>query len=337
MYIKRYTIAVAIFILLVGWYLYAFVASQSISPSFFGIILPSLPIAAWVAILLFFVYFISILHFSYYSLIGNFRLLKYKKDYEKLLDALTAALLGKENRHFDYKTERYKVIGQVLEGSSIYLKENIEDISNDKIASIVALLQKIKNAEVVELKKYNLSNENPLVVQNDKNRYQAGKITTEEILKKSDNYSRELCVLAYGDLVKTSTLEMILKYKKFLDATILFSIMQRVNSEENGLHISNEELVELISTVELTDKEYIALSQNLSLQMVPEDRIKLFEILSEKDEKSMGAYLYTLFDLEMLTAADEVLDNTQPNEYEAFKAYRALKKCNQNYNISLFI
>ena len=71
--------------------------------------------------------------------------------------------------------------------------------------------------------------------------------------------------------------------------------------------------------------------------MLPEERMKLFESLSDTNEEAMDAYLFTLFDLEMLAPADEILEISQPEEYLNFKAYRALKDCNKHYNINLFI
>ena len=70
---------------------------------------------------------------------------------------------------------------------------------------------------------------------------------------------------------------------------------------------------------------------------MPEQRIKLFETLSNEKEEATDAYLFTLFDLEMLAPADEILESSQATEFVHFKAYRALKECNKNFNINLFI
>ena len=58
---------------------------------------------------------------------------------------------------------------------------------------------------------------------------------------------------------------------------------------------------------------------------------------AEDSEVATPAYLYTLFDLEMLAPAEEILENSQPDEFIYFKAYKALKDCNQNFSIDLFI
>jgi len=70
---------------------------------------------------------------------------------------------------------------------------------------------------------------------------------------------------------------------------------------------------------------------------MPDERIKLFKLLSDKSETASPAYLYTLFDLEMIAPAVEILENSQPEEFIYFKAYKALKDCHQNFSIDLFI
>ena len=103
------------------------------------------------------------------------------------------------------------------------------------------------------------------------------------------------------------------------------------------LRYQNESLYALFEEVELSEEDYIKISSIFSMNMVPDQRLKLFETLSEKSEDAMPAYLYTLFDLEMIAPADEILENSQPEEYVYFKAYRALKECNKHFDINLFV
>jgi hypothetical protein len=63
----------------------------------------------------------------------------------------------------------------------------------------------------------------------------------------------------------------------------------------------------------------------------------LFQLLSETREDAIEARMFTLFDLEMLAPANDLLQNTQDDEYLNFKAYSALKECGKNFNINLFI
>ncbi|MDO8455230.1 MAG: hypothetical protein Q7S59_11715, partial [Sulfurimonas sp.] len=132
-------------------------------------------------------------------------------------------------------------------------------------------------------------------------------------------------------------LTIIEKYKLFLSKDALFEILARINADENALSILNETLISLLSAMELLEADYVRIATILSAGMVPEQRINLFSTLSDSHEEAMSAYLFTLFDLEMLEPADEILQNSQPLEYLNFKSYRALKECNKNFNINLFV
>ncbi len=337
MYIKRYTAVAMIFIILVGWYVYAFVTQGSISIDFFGITLPSLSIALLVVVPVFLLYIGTLLHISFYSILGSFKLRKYEKDYEKLIDAIMDIYLGKTDKHTSFKTQRYQLLASLVDNTTFFPNQKlISNTPNEKINSIMKLIEDIVNSNVVDLKKYSLPSNNALVIQNEKNRYKKGDISAEDILSNSTKYDKSLCIEVYIDFVKTAPFYAVEKYKEFLTKESLFEILHRVNAESFTLEISNEELIKLFNTLDLSAKDYIEASSILSSSMIPEQRMKLFETLSEDKEKAMDAYLFTLFDLEMLAPADEILENSQPTEYLNFKSYRALKECNKHFNINLF-
>ena len=339
MYIKRYSIAAFIWIALVGWYVYAYVTQGSMSIDMFGIPLPSLSVALWVVVPLVILYIASVLHMAFYSMLGNFKLRGYEKDFEKIINAIIDAYLGKKSRSYTFKTERYKLLGTLLEKSTVFPTGELIGITgNEKIDKVLTLIEDIKKGEVVDLKPFNLLPENPLVIQNEKNRVKKGDVLAADILSNCTKYADELCTFVYTNYVKTATISNIIKYKAFLTKEALHEIMIRINSDEHTLSVSNEELIELFNKLELSKQDYIELSITLAKGgMIPEQRMKLFETLSDEKEDAMDAYLFTLFDLEMLAPAVEILEHSQPDEFQNFKAYRALKDCGKNFSIYLFI
>jgi len=338
MYVKRYTIGALIFIALVGWYVYAFVTKESMGLDLFGIPLPSLSIALWIVVPVVVFYVMSVLHMSFYSMLGSFKLRKYEKDYEVLINAIIDAYLGKEDRNHTFKTDRYSLLGSLIDNTSLFPTKNlIANTSNIDINEVINVINSIKNEELVDLKKYSLPVDNALVIQNERNRYKLGEVSCEDILSNSKNYAKVLCEEVYADFVKRESLGAIEKYKEFLTKEALYNILARINASENTIEISNKALIALFELLKLEVKDYLKISTILASQMVPEDRMKLFETLSDANEDAMDAYLFTLFDLEMLAPADEILEISQPEEYLNFKAYRALKDCNKHYNINLFI
>ena len=338
MYIKRYTVGATMLIALVGWYVYVYISQDSTSFEFFGIPLPNWPIAVWVVIPLVLLYLASVFHMAFYAVLSSIKLRKYDKDFERVIDAIADAYLAKAERNNVYKTPRYKLLGSIIDSTTLSPTKTLRaNTQNDKLDAVINLIDDVRKGEVVDLRKYNLKSTNPLVIQNDKNRYKKGDLNAENILKYSSRYDSSLVEEAFNDFVKTASISAIKDNKSFLTKDSLFVIIGRINAQENGLKLTNEELLELIEVLNLNTKELIELSVALSSNMLPDQRMKLFETLSEKREDAMEAYLFTLFDLEMISLADEILANSQQGEYENFKAYSALKECGKNFNINLFI
>ncbi len=337
MHIKRYTIAALILMGLVGWYVYSFVSQDITSFDFFGVHLPPMPVALWVVLPMFILFLATLAHIMFYSMLGSFKLRAYRKDYEKLIGSISDAFLGKANNDPDYKTERYKLLGTTLGGSKIVPSEKLYVSGNDKIDKTLETLRDLEEGKVVDLSKYHLLPTNPLVIQNQFNRYKKGDVSAESILSDSKRYTKEHQQAAYNDLIATAKLETLSKYKEYMNKDTLCTVIARINAQKNALDISNEQLMELINDVELNEEDYIKVSAILANNMIPDQRIKLFEKLSEKKESALSAYIYTLYDVEMIELANEMLDNSQADDFLKFKAYRALKEANKHFDIKLFV
>lgn len=339
MYIKRYTIAAFILMALVGAFVYTYVTPETTTIDFFGIPLPALSVAIWVVVPLFVLYVATILHFSFYGFLASMNLRKYDKDYEKIIDSIVEAYLGKKSRNHTFKTERYTLLGTLLENTTLFPMGNIiGKTNNEKIDHVLGLIEDVKAGKVVELKQFNLRIENDLIIQNERNRYKSGELSAEDLLSNSTKYAEVLKQEVYSDFVKKAPLSNIEKYKALLTKEALYAIVSRVNADSFTLEFSSEELVSLMSKLELNQEDYITLSRTIShSEMIPEQRMKLFEMLSESNEDATAAYLYTLFDLEVLDSVDHILDNSQVDEFQKFKAYRALKASNKHFSIELFV
>jgi len=170
MYIKRYSIAAFIWIALVGWYVYAYISHDTTSIDVFGVHMPMLPVAAWVIAPIIVLYIGSVIHMAFYSMLGSFRLRGYEKDFEKIIDAIIEAYLGKKVRSYNFKTQRYKLLGTLLEKSTVIPSVELGITGNEKIDRVLKVIQDIKHGEVADLRPYNLLPENPLVIQNEKNK-----------------------------------------------------------------------------------------------------------------------------------------------------------------------
>lgn len=335
MQLKRYTIGSFILMILVGLAVYS-INTQSVSFDLLGIHFPNLPIAFWVTVPLALLYLASVLHMAVYVLVGNFKLRRLNRDHEKMIDAMRDSLLGVTERNYVFKSDAYKLMGKLIDNSMILPYESLQGIGNEKIDEALTLLADVKANKKVDIKKFHLSNTTSLMIQNNLNRIERGELSADEVLSRHDTYGDVVCQKAYESYVKTASMGSVLKYKNLFTKSSLFAFLRRINSAENGIDMSNEEAIGLIKSIKLTNNDFIDLSIILAKNMIPEQRIRLFESMSEQCEDVMDAYFYTLYDLQMIDTANELLNNTANDEYQIFKAYRDLKRSNKHYDIAIF-
>lgn len=337
MRLKQYSVAALMFILAIGWYIYAFKTQASTSIDLFGIHMPSLPIALWVMVPAVLLFLASVMHIAFYSMLGSFKLRRYQHDYDKLMKKIQLSILNEHTTEDNFKTDRYQLLGKLIAHSQLKIDDTLQETNNSKLDDTIAIIRALNSGEVVELKKYNLPKDNIWVKRNNANKFATGKLSAEDILSKSDQFDATLVENALHKFVEDAPLFAIEKYKNLLDKKALFVILKRLNNAENHLlEISNETLIALFGIITCDSACYIEASKVLGENMVPEQRIKLFELLSEQNDEAQEAYIFTLFDLEMNEAAVELLENLHV-EMPKLQAYNTLRQCGKHYDINLFV
>lgn len=336
MQLKRYTIASLILMLLVGAATYS-ITNEAVSFDLLGMHFPNLPIAFWVVVPVGLLYLASILHMMIYALVGNYKLRRLNKDHEKMMDSLRDALLGITERNNVYKSDAYKLMGKLIDNSLVLPYETLRAVGNEKIDEALELMRDVKEKKKVDVKKFHLPNTTSIAIQNNLNRLERGEIDADSILSRSESYGDIVSAKAYESYVKTASVGSIMKYKRFFTKSSLLDFVQRINAAENGIVMENEELAGLLCDLKLSSEDWINVSEAMSKNMLPEQRIRLFEMLSEKNDDAMEGYLFTLYDLQMIDTANEILNNTSKDDYLIFKAYRDLKRANKHYDIALLL
>jgi hypothetical protein len=336
MQLKRYTIASFIFMLLTGIAAYS-ITKETTSFDLLGIHFPNLPIALWVVVPVALMYFVSLLHMLFHALMGSLKLRKLDRDNEKMVASLADTLLGVSGRNNTYKSEAYKLMGKVIDNSLLMPYETLREVGNEKIDEALRVLRDVKEKKKVDLKKFSLSQTASIAIENNLNRLERGELAADEVLSRIDTYGEIVAKRAYEAYVKTASVGSVLKYKHLFSVATLCQFLERINSASHGIEMSNDELFALLKGLNLTSKEYVEISVAMSKNMIPEQRIRLLEMLSETNDDAMEGYLYTLYDLQMIDTADEILINTSKDDYLIFKAYRDLKRANKHYDIALFL
>ena len=335
MRLKKYIFFSILLMLLVGGFIYSQI-DEVYTFDLLGIPI-TLPVALWVVIPMFIMFLASFFHMSYYSFINFMVLKRYKKDYDALVDSFAKSLMREPQLH-QYKTKEAKNLGNITDRSELIPKDFKIITKDERLKKPLEYVKDIVNGLYVEIDEFKLSPTNPLLVKNLENRFKEEPTFSGVVLKNCKEYPKELCQKALSVYMGFSDIAKIKEYAKLFDfATFLKLIDLVARKEKSDVHSQDLLFILQESDMQLSEKEYIILAQRVKSILPPDERLKMFEILKNQDEKSEAAYVYTLLDLEMIEKAKEFLDTTAENELQNFKAYLELKECGKNYKLEMFV
>ena len=337
MRLKKYVFFSFVLMLLVGGFVYSQIDSNY-TFEIFGVPI-SLPVAVWIVIPMFLMFLASFFHMAYYSFKNFMVLKKYRKDYETLVDSVSLALLREPKSH-NYKTQEGRNLGVVSDNSEMIPRDYKLPVKDERIKRSLEYIKDISNGIYVELEGVNLSPQNPLLVKNIQNRLKDEPTYSGVVLKKCDEFPKDLCKEALRTYISISgDVSKLKEYVKLFDKETLCYLIDEAKKEDRNLELSVSDLVYFIEHMKdrFDVRDYIELARKVKDLFGPDERLELFERLKALDEKAEGGYLYTLFDLEMIERAKEFLETTHEDEWQNFKAYLELKECGRNYSLDLFV
>ncbi|BCD65851.1 hypothetical protein NitYY0826_C0783 [Nitratiruptor sp. YY08-26] len=334
MRIKRYIFFSIILMLIVAGIVYSQV-DKVYTFDVFGVPV-TLPVAVWIIVPMFILFLASFFHMSYYSFINFMVLKRYRKDYDTLIDSFADAIMQEPKSH-QYKTTEAKNLGNVTDKSHILPVDFKIDTKDERLKKPLDYVKDITNGIYVDIEGFKLSPKNALLVKNYENRLKSEPIFSGVILKNCSEYPQELCQKALQAYITFNDISKIKDYAKlFTFETLMELIEQYATKEKEMLHEQDIEYILQESQMQLNEEEYMQLAKKIKDVLSPDERLKFFGKLKEKDEKSEAAYLYTLLDLEMIEKAKKFLETTAENELLNFKAYLELKECGKNYPLEMF-
>ena len=332
---KKYFIFAVLFLGAIGGYIYSF------QPGNYTWVVPklgipiTLPIAVWIILPGLLLFLFTILHFMFYGTKGYLKAKAIKSDAEKFYNAAKNALLGKNSEAF-YKTEPFKLPGLILSIINYAPKKLKNRIHNDEILDILEVKERVNNGEYVDLSKYGLQNDNPLYIKNLSNKLDEDKMYAESILKRCDD--KELCKKAFLIFATYAKKSDLLRYNNEMTREVFDILIDRINSSKYPYDMTDEEIIQYAKDLNFDSKDYIDLAKKLMSKINPDRLIMLFEKMSnEVPNTAIEAYLYILFELQMINNAREVLENTEEHELMKFKYMLFLKDEGKNFDTELFI
>ncbi len=321
--IKRYVLLSVVYMLAVGLYVYSF-SGDKYTLDLYALTL-TLPVAVWIVVPVFVLFLASVSHLAFYSFKDFFYKRALKKDYDTFINVSKSRILG-EKSSLKFKTQWFRTPGLVIKSFKYISGQNTPDLENEELVEYCKVVSSIQSGKYEDIKKYKLSRDNDLFMQNEKNRLKEEPKYCYSILKNCDNLESELCKLAYSELLNIGTFSEIKKYDFHIDKGMFRRMMERYLDEEDDFDIDINSIEKMLEQFNANSEDYLELAQEIKIKLDPDTLINLFrKLYNEKGQLAANAYLYTLYELQMIDKVRDILDNSDEDEFLKFKTLLFLR------------
>jgi len=292
------------------------------------------PVAVWVVLPMFILLIFTIFHMLFYSLKSYFKLKKWQKDAATMDDALYWSLVN-EPKEQKYGMEDVKSSAVLLGKSSLSIEDSVDGL-NPRLSKVVNIINKIKNGEYVDLKEHKMArvfnDGNPYLIQNRLNRLESDSEFVEEVMKSSSTFSKSVQAEALEIFARKETFYKARKYAKVFDVKNFKVMLARANFEED-MGLNSEILNDFMNGLKLSCKDFVEIANVTKKQFAPDENLKLFKRYQAENPKAQNAYLYLLFEYELLDGVGAYLDEHDKNEFIKFRALYELKKEHKKFKL----
>lgn len=292
------------------------------------------PVAVWVVLPMFALLTFTIFHMLFYSLKSYFKLKKWQKDAATLDDALYWSLVN-EPKEQKYGMAEIKSSAVLLGQSSLTILDSVEGL-NPRLSKVVNIINKIKNGEYVDLKEHKMArvfNEgNPHLIQNRLNRLESDNEFVEEVMKSSSQFSKLVQAQALEIFARKETFYKARKYTKVFDVKNFKVMLARANFEED-MGLSSEILNDFMNGLKLSCTDFVEIANVTKKQFTPDENLSLFKRYQLENPKAQNAYLYLLFEYELLDGVGAYLDEQDKEDFIKFRALYELKKEDKKFKL----
>jgi len=333
--IKRYIILTLVYLLAIGLYVYSFNGdTYTLEVYKFSL---NLPIAIWIILPATLLFLASTFHMMYYSLKDFWKGRSLNKDFENFKIVLSEKVLG-EDSPLKFKTEFFQFVGKSLKMLE-YKEVSDINIENERIENMRQVYRDINDGKVLELKKYKLSSDNKLIEKNDFNKLAVDSKYATTILKNCKDENSELCQKAYFEFLKYASYDEIKKVGFTPTKEMFRVLMERYLDDEDKFDMPLESIEELLMQFKATREDYLELAYEIKIKLSPDALIELFEKLYNSPEHAAAsdAYLYVLYELQMIDKIRDILENSDEDEYRKFKTLLFLRDHGKNVDSGIFL
>lgn len=285
-----------------------------------------LPVAVWIVAPMVILFVLSVLHILYYGLKNYFAVKAVSKDSDNLVNLINKKILNEDTKA-NLQNKDLKQIGTILQQLDITIENSDFSSENTTLSKTIDQILAINSGKYISSKELKLDTKNPLMVKNLNNRINGDDNFALEVLKKQNSYTQENVQNAFDKVIDSKAMTTI---KKILDeltfnADMAIKLFKKDSEQDEQFTLSNEQILDIIKKVDLSNNQLILIAQNYKKLMSPEQLIKLYEDISSYKEEYMSAYLYVLAEYEMIDKMRDILENSSSDEFIPFKALVDLK------------
>jgi len=292
------------------------------------------PVSVWIIMPMLILLTFTVIHMIFYGLKSYFKLKKWQRDADTLDDALYWSMV-QEPKEQKYAIPEIASSALLLGKSNVEVLDSVEGLS-PRLSKVYNLINKIKNGEYIDLKENKMAkvfNEgNPLLIQNRLNHLAADDKYVEEVMKSSSSFSDPVRARALKLFASKETFFKARKYAKIFDVENFFVMLERVNNEED-MELTTEILDDFVSALKLTCNDYTKIAYITKKHFSPDENLAHFKKYQNENTKAQHAYLYLLFEYELMDEVEAYLEEHDSREFMRGRALLALKKANKNYKI----
>jgi len=285
-----------------------------------------LPIALWIVLPMVILLVLTILHISFYGLKNFFIVKAFNKDSNSLITLINKRLLN-ENSNANFQNENLKELADVLNQLDVDVSNTNFSSQNKDISKTVDQKFNIKAGKYVSSKDLKLDLDNPMMIENIKNRIEIDDNFALEVIKNSTKYSQIIIKKAFLKAVETKSMTSIKKVipELKLDNDMVKAVLKKDSEQKIEFAMTNEMILELITKATLSNTDLITIAKDYKSLMTPEQLIRLFEDIASAKEEYTTSYLYVLAEYEMIDKVRDILVNNSSDEYLPFRALIDLK------------
>ena len=294
----------------------------------------NLPVALWIVLPMILLFLFTLVHMLVYGLKNYFQLKKWKKDADTLEDALYWSLVN-EPKEEKYAMSEIRSSALLLGKASLNISDNVEGLS-PRLAKVVNIIQKIKNGDYVDLKEEKIAKifnpGNPILIQNRLNCLESDDKFVEGVMRSNSEYSEVVQKEALEIFARKANFESARKYVKVFDVKNFLVMLNRVNQDDD-LGLNKEILSDFVKNLKLTCGDFIKIAKVTKKYFKPDENLALFRGYQKENDKAKNAYLYLLFEYELMDQVGTYLEESEESEFLKFRALYQLKRENAKYKL----